>query len=348
MSTSTAVPQPAAPPFDRFVTTDFPLECGVVMPEMMLAYRARGRLDGPVVMTTTAFSHNPSDIGYLAEPGGPLDPDRRGLLQVEQIGNGRSTSPSNAAEPYAGVDFPAISIRDNVALQARLLDHLGIERLHAVIGASMGGQQALQWAVSHPDRVGRAIALVGNARTTLYGQIFLNAVKGALTSDPAFAGGRYTAPPLVGLSRMAEVWAGFATSPRYFSSGLHKGQPDMSGDTLEAFLAKWRPRYHEKDANDLLCQHRAWTRHDIADTPGCGGDFARAARRATMPILFAPGSTDLYFDPLDVADQAKHFPRARVEPIVSLAGHAAAFGREAADRVRVARLVGDVLEDVER
>jgi homoserine O-acetyltransferase/O-succinyltransferase len=339
------MPQPAAPPFERFVTRDFVLECGVVMPEMVLAYRARGRLDGPVVMTMTAFSHNPSDIGYLAEPDGPLDPALRGLLQVEQIGNGRSTSPSNAPAPFHGADFPPISVRDNIALQARLLDHLGIGRLHAAIGASMGGQQALQWAVSHPERVGKVIALVGNARTTLFAQIFLNAVKVALTSDPAFNGGRYAAPPLTGLSRMAEVWAGFATSPRYFSTGLHQGQPDMSGDTLDAFLEKWRPRYHEKDANDLLCQHGAWMRHDIGDTPGCGGDFVRAARRASMPILFAPGSTDVYFDPLDVADQAQHFPHARVEPIESLAGHAAAFGRERADRERVARLVRDFLDE---
>jgi homoserine O-acetyltransferase len=336
---------PLPPPYELFAVADFPLECGVTLPLVELAYRVRGRLgDGQPVMTTTAFSHNPSDIGYLSEPGEPLDPMRRCLIQVEQIGNGRSTSPSTIAPPFRGPDFPAISIRDNVALQARLLDHLGVGRLHAVIGGSMGAQQALQWGVSHPERVGRIVGLVGNARTTLFAQIFLNAVALALRSDPAFDEGRYTAPPLLGLSRMAEVWAGFATSPRYFSTGLHMGQPDMDGNTLEAFLTKWRPRYHAKDANDLLAQLQTWMRHDVAGTPGCDGDFAAAAARATMPILLMPGSTDLYFDPCDVVDQAAAFPDARVEVIDSLAGHAAAFGREPRDRAAIAAAVARFLK----
>lgn len=325
------------PPFDLFPVRDFALECGVVLPRIDLAFRVRGRLgETPPVVTTTAFSRDPSDIGYLADPAGPLDPERRPLIQVEQIANGRSTSPSNAAAPYSGADFPAISIRDNVALQVRLLDHLGVGPIHAVVGASMGAQQALQWAVSHPDRVQRAVGLVGNARTTLHGQIFLNAVSLGLTSDPAFAGGRYRAPPLLGLTRMAEIWAGFSTSPRYFSTGLHRHQPDMNGASLEAFLTAWRPRFHDSDANDLLIQVGAWMRHDIAGTPGCRGDFAVAASRAELPILLMPGSTDAYFDPADVAEQAAAFPDATVEPIPSLAGHAAAFGREAQDRSAIA------------
>jgi homoserine O-acetyltransferase len=337
---------PAQPPHELFETTEFPLDCGTTLPRIRLAYRIRGRLEaGPPVLTSTAFSRDPADIGYLAEAGGPLDPARRGLIQAEQLGNGRSSSPSNMERPFAGPDFPPLSIRDNVRLQARLLDHLGVGRLHAVVGASMGGQQALQWAVSHPDRVGRAVALVGNARTTLYTQLVLASFAMAIRSDPAFAEGRYGAPPLLGLSRLAEVWAGYATSPRYLSTGQHLRQPDMAGDTTERFLALWRPRYHGKDANDLLCQLDAWMRHDIAGTPGADGDFARAARRAAMPVLFMPGSTDLLFDPEDVAEQAAAFPSARVVRIQSLAGHAAAFGREAADRTAVAAALERFLDE---
>jgi homoserine O-acetyltransferase len=337
---------PPAPPYETFAVRDFRLECGTTLPKVDLAYRLRGRIGyGAPVMTTTAFSRNPSDIGYLSEPGGPLDPARRWLIQVEQLGNGRSTSPSNAGAPFAGADFPKVSIRDNVALQARLLDHLKVRRVHAVVGGSMGAQQALQWGVSHPDRVERVVALVGNARTTLFAQIFLNALSLALRSDPAFENGRYRAPPLLGLTRMAEVMAGFATSPRYFSTGLHLRQPDMDGTTLEGFLAKWRTRYHGNDANDLLCQLDAWMRHDIAAAPEFRGRFDAAAARAAMPILFMPASTDIYFDAGDVIDQAASFPNARVEIIESLAGHAAAFGREARDRASVAQAVGRFLDD---
>jgi homoserine O-acetyltransferase len=336
---------PPTPPFDRFTVTNFALECGAVLPQVHLAYRQRGRIgQGAPVLTCTAFAATPLDLAYLAEPGGPLDPDRAWLIQVEMLGNGRSSSPSNTPAPFAGPDFPAVSIRDNVALQAALLNHLGVARVRAVVGASMGGQQAVQWAVSHPERVGGAVVIAGNARTTLYGALFLHTVRGALVSDPAFAGGRYASPPLEGLSRMSETWAPFALSPRFFSTGRHLAHADMEAPDLAGFLAKWRTRYHAKDANDLLCHLSAWARHDIGGTPGCGDDLAAAARRATAPILFAPIATDAYFHPDDVRDQAAHFPRATVSVVDSLSGHAAAFGREPGDREAICGLVGGFLE----
>jgi homoserine O-acetyltransferase len=324
---------PSLPPHETFTVRDFALECGVTLPEARLAYRQRGRIgQGEPVLMTTAFAGNPSGLGYLSAPGAPLDEAKTWIIDVEMLGNGRSSSPSNTPAPFAGADFPALAIRDNVALQKALLDHLGIGRVRAVIGASMGGQQAVQWAVSHPECVGSAICIAGNARTTLYGQMFLNVVASALRSDPAFADGRYTIPPIEGLSRLSEAWAPFALSPRFFSEGRHQHHADMAADDLAGFLAKWRTRYHAKDANDLLSHLAMWARHDIADTPGCAGSFERAAARATCPLLFVPISTDIYFHPLDCVDQANAFPHARVVTVDSLSGHAAAFGREPTDR----------------
>jgi homoserine O-acetyltransferase len=334
---------PATPPFDVFSVSDFALECGVVLPQARLAYRQRGRIgEGLPILQTTAFAANPSGLAYLSAEGGPLSEDRRWIIDVEMLGNGRSSSPSNTPSPFAGADFPALAIRDNVALQARLLDHLGVPRLACVIGASMGGQQALQWAVSFPGRVGSVICIAGNARTTLYGQLFLNVVASALTSDPAFMGGRYVTQPIEGLSRLSEAWAPFALSPRFFSEGRHRNHPDMSADDLSGFLAKWRTRYHARDANDLLSHIGMWARHDVGDTPGCGS-FAAAAARAAMPVLFAPISTDIYFHPQDAADQAALFPNASVAVIDSLSGHAAAFGREPEDRQKVRDVVRQFL-----
>jgi homoserine O-acetyltransferase len=335
---------PAMPPFEIFTVRDFALECGAVLPEARLAWRQRGLIgQGAPILLTTAFAANPLGLAYLGAEDGPLAEDRRWLIDVEMLGNGRSSSPSNTPPPFAGADFPKLAIRDNVALQARLLDHLGVARLACVIGASMGGQQALQWAVSHPARVGGAICIAGNARTTLYGRMFLNVVASALTSDPAFMAGRYAAPPLEGLSRLSEAWAPFALSPRFFSEGRHQNHADMAADDLAGFLAKWRTRYHARDANDLLSHIAMWAANDIAGTPGCGGSFAAAAARATMPVLFAPVSTDIYFHPLDAADQAKAFPNASVEVIDSLSGHAAAFGREPEDREQVREAVSRFL-----
>lgn len=334
------------PPFELFTVRDFHLVGGGVLPQARLAYRLEGDLAaGPPVMTCTAFAATPLDLAYLAVEQGPLDPARRPVLRVEQLGNGRSSSPSNTPPPVAGPDFPAVEVIDNVRLQAALLDHLGIARLHAVVGASMGGQQAVQWAAADPDRAGRAVVIAGNARTTLYGKLFLHTVASALTGDPDFAGGRYTAPPLRGLSRLSETWAPFALSPRFFSLGRHQTHADMAADDLDGFLAKWRTRYHQKDANDLMSHLATWSRFDLAaHTPGSGGDMAAAAARARCPVLFAPISTDIYFHPEDVMDQAALFPRARVAVVDSLSGHAAAFGREPADRATIRRFVEAFLE----
>jgi homoserine O-acetyltransferase len=336
MSRPSPAPAPALPPFDLFTARDFPLECGIVLPEARLAYRQHGTIgQGSPILLCTAFAANPLGLAYLGQDGGPLDESRVWIIDVEMLGNGRSSSPSNTPAPHAGADFPPLAIRDNVALQKALCDHLGITRLASVIGASMGGQQAVQWAVSHPAMVASAICIAGNAATTLFGQMFLHVVRSALTSDPAFAGGRYASPPLLGLSRLSEAWAPFALSPRFFSECRHQAYADMAADDLEGFLAKWRTRYHARDANDLISHLDMWSRHSIAGTPGMDGSFAKAAAQATMPILFAPVSTDIYFHPLDVTDQASAFPAARMAVIESLSGHASAFGREPSDRLAV-------------
>jgi homoserine O-acetyltransferase/O-succinyltransferase len=360
--TAESPPSPPAPPSGfapagpwrpelsaRFTVQDFHLETGAVLPWASLAWQWRGPVGGEPILACTAFAATPLDLAYLAEPGLPLDAQQRPVLQVELLGNGRSSSPSNTPPPWDGPRFPALSMRDNVRLQAALLDHLGVARVHAVVGASLGGAQALQWVVSHPERVGRAVVIAGNAATTFYGRLFLHTVRSALLSDPAFAGGDYRSPPLLGLTRLSETWAAFGLSPRFFTTGAFRQHADMvaddqAGDELAGFLAKWGTRYHQRDANDLLCHLSMWDRHDVGRTPGAGGDLsAAAARAAAVPILFAPISTDAYFHPDDVREQAAPFARAEVQTVGSLSGHAAAFGRTAADRATLAALVGDFL-----
>jgi homoserine O-acetyltransferase/O-succinyltransferase len=320
---------------ETFTVRDFALQSGTVLPEARVRWSWRGERGSSAepILACTAFAATPLDLAYLAEPLAPLDASQRPVLHVEMLGNGRSSSPSNTPPPLDGARFPQLTIADNVALQAALLDHLGVARVHAVIGASMGGAQALQWAVSHPARVARAVVIAGHAKTTFYGRLFLHTVRSALLSDPAFAHGDYTQPPLLGLTRLSETWAAFALSPRFFSKGRHLQHADMAAPDVEGFLAKWGTRYHTRDANDLLCHLSMWDRHDV------GLPTATSA----VPILFLPISTDVYFHPDDVREQAAHFPNAMVQVIESLSGHAAAFGREAGDRDAIRRAVAAFL-----
>jgi homoserine O-acetyltransferase/O-succinyltransferase len=326
---------------ETFTVRDFALQCGAVLPEARLRWLWRGERDergGGIepILACTAFAATPLDLVYLAEAGAPLDAATRPVLHVELLGNGRSSSPSNTPPPFDGPRFPPLTIADNVALQAALLDHLGVARVHAVVGASMGGAQALQWAVSHPKRVGRAVVIAGSAKTTFYSRLFLHTVRSALQSDPAFADGHYTQPPLLGLTRLSQTWAAFALSPRFFNTGRHLHHADTAAPDLDGFLAKWGTRYHTRDANDLLCHLSMWERHDVG----------LPAATSPVPVLFLPISTDVYFHPDDVREQAAHFANATVQVIDSLSGHAAAFGREAGDRDAIRSAVAAFLAAV--
>jgi homoserine O-acetyltransferase/O-succinyltransferase len=328
------------PEISIFSVRDFRLSSGVVLPEARLAWRVEGeRDDRPPILTCTAFSRACDDLAFLSAQGDALDPAKRWIVRTEALGNGRSSSPSKTPAPLAGADFPAISHADNVRLQKALLDHLGVTEVAAVVGASMGGQQAIQWAVMFPAIVHRAVVIVGAARTSWHGKLFVRAMADALMSDPAFMEGRYTQPPTEGLKRMSRAWAPWAMSPRFFSEGLYQDYADTRAGTFEAFLAMWERRYFGKDANDLLAMLRCWESHDIAD----GGDLAAAALKVTAEVLFLPSETDAYFMACDVADEAALFPKASVRVIPSVYGHAAGFARAAEDRAFLNREIAAFL-----
>jgi len=131
----------------------------------------------------------------LIGPGKALDTDKYFIICSNVIGGcGGSTGPSSidprTGEPY-GIRFPIITVGDMVEAQALLLDHLGIERLLAVMGGSMGGMQALQWAVAHPERVHQVIAMATAARQPTQAIAFNEVGRQAIMADPDWNGGDY-------------------------------------------------------------------------------------------------------------------------------------------------------------
>ena len=126
-----------------------------------------------------------------------MDPDKYFIVATDMFQNGLSSSPSNTPPPFDGPHFPAISIRDNVTAGYRLLtEEFGLTHIKAVIGFSMGAQQAFQWAVSHPDFMDKAIGIAGSAVEYPHGAIRLEGFKAAITADQTFAEGLYTTPLL--------------------------------------------------------------------------------------------------------------------------------------------------------
>ena len=335
VSSVSTPPAAAGPVRHEFVIRNFVTESGTVLPEARIVYGTYGVLNAARDNAVLLPSHYMADMhGYewLIGPGRALDPNRLFLVCSEMFGNGRSSSPSNTPEPLHGPRFPVTTIRDNVAAVYRLLtEGLGVAHLRAVIGFSMGAQQALQWAVSHPGFMDRVVATSGTAKTYGHGIVRLDGQIAALTADPVFAEGNYTAQPARGIRATALVWLGWLYSQEWWKQELWRGE-NPTGTTFRQAVDKATAEFFEgADANDLILQMRAWQEHDVGGTAPFGGKLEAALGSIAAPVLYMPSATDLYFPADEARDEARFIRRCTFAPIPSLWGHPAGAGASPAD-----------------
>ncbi|MBC7897602.1 MAG: alpha/beta fold hydrolase [Cytophagaceae bacterium] len=318
----------------EFVIANFRTEGGVTLPQVRITYGTYGRLNAArdnVVLLPSHYMANHHGYEWLIGPGLALDTARLFLVATELLGNGVSSSPSNTPEPYHGPRFPVTTIRDNVEAVHRLLvEDLKVQHVRAVIGFSMGAQQAFQWAVSYPEFADRIVATSGTAKTYGHGIVRLEGQIAALTADPTFNGGDYTAPPKAGLEAFGMVWAAWLFSQEWWRRELWRTN-SPAGTTFESYMQQMRTRFRA-DANDYILQARTWERHDVGGTPGFGGDVEKALASIKVPVLYMPSETDLYFPLEDAQYEARFIPKVQLVPIPSLWGHPAGAGASPADK----------------
>src|SRR5437868_3885553 len=280
-----------APVRHEFVIKNFKTESGVVLPEAHVVYGTYGHLNAArdnAILLPSHYMAKLNGYEWLMGPGEALDPSKLFLVASELFGNGRSSSPSNTPEPYHGPRFPVMTIRDNVEAVHRLLtDDLKIAHVRAVIGFSMGAEQAFQWAVSYPAFADHIVATSGTAKAWPHGVVRLEGQITALTTDPAFNGGDYTSPPKKGLEAYGMVWLGWLYSQEWWRRELWKtAAPDRTLD--QEIENRRRTFFANADANDLILQARTWQRHDVGTTPGFNGEIDRALRSISVPVLYMP------------------------------------------------------------
>ncbi|MDQ2712262.1 MAG: alpha/beta fold hydrolase [Acidobacteriota bacterium] len=319
----------------EFVIANFQTESGANLPRVRVVYGTYGHLNAArdnAVLLPSHYMANFHGYEWLIGRGKCLDTSQLFLVATELFGNGRSSSPSNTPEPFHGPRFPVMSIRDNVGAVHKLLtEELHVTHLRAIIGFSMGAQQAFQWAVSYPEFADRIVATSGTAKTYEHGVVRLEGQIAALTADEAFHGGDYTAPPKKGLAAFGMVWAGWLYSQEWWRRELWRVDA-KPGTTFEQVLEKFRTSFIPgADANNLILQMRTWERHDVGTTPGFGGDVERALRAIKVPFLYMPSETDLYFPLQDARYEAPFIPRGFLVPIPSLWGHTAGAAPNPAD-----------------
>ena len=205
-----------------FIAPTLDLECGRTLSPVTQAYETYGELNAArdnAILIFHALSGDAHVAGYyspedrkpgwwdiMVGPGKPFDTERYFVLCVNVIGGCKgSTGPASidpqTGKPY-GTAFPMLTIGDMVRAQKRLVDHLGIERLLAVAGGSMGGMLALDWAVRFPESIASVIAVSTSARMNAQGIAFNEVGRQAIMADPNWQGGHYYGSdlPAAGLS----------------------------------------------------------------------------------------------------------------------------------------------------
>ena len=325
-----AAPKGPEPVEHSYVIHNFRTESGVVLPEAKIVYGTYGKLDAAgdnAILLPSHYMANMHGYGWLIGKGKALDPEKEFLVTSELFGNGRSSSPSNTPEPFHGPRFPVMTMRDNVeAVHELLTKELGVRHLVAVIGFSMGAQQAFQWAVSYPDFMDRIVATSGTAKTYGHGIVRNESEIDAIKTDPAFDGGDYTTEPEKGIQEFGLVWTAWLYSQEWWRKELWKTDA-KPGTTLAQTIEEYRTNFiPHADANDLILQLRTWDSNDVGATPGFGGDEQKALGSIRAQVLYMPSATDLYFPVEDARYEAQFIPHCTLLPIPSLWGHPAGAG----------------------
>lgn len=301
---------------------DVTLQNGM-LPSARLVYKTHGTLNAAksnAILFPTWYGGQHPDVEWVIGPDFALDPRRYFIIAVNIVGNGQSSSPSNQPPPFDRMRFPRVTVLDNVLMQRRLLqERFGIDRLLLVVGRSMGAQIAYQWASYFPEMVERILPLCGSARTAPHNYVFLQTVKMALTSDPAWRDGEYTAMPIDGLNRMRLIFDSWGLSQSFYRQGLPRA---LGFANLDDFLRREVPALL-RDANDYLAQVRTWERADISDNEVYNKDFSAALRAIKARAIVMPSRTDLYFPPEDSEIEVAGMPNAELRVIPSVWGHRA-------------------------
>ncbi len=364
------VPQKAE--FDRSVR----LRSGAVIERYELAYETYGQLnaasDNAILVchalnashhVAGTYGDDPKNLGWwdnLVGPGKPVDTNRFFVIGVNNLGGCHgSTGPASinpdTGRPW-GADFPMVTVEDWVEVQARLADRLGIERFAVVMGGSLGAMQALQWALSYPNRIRHALVIAGAPKLSAQNIAFNEVARQAIMTDPDFHGGNFYAHHVVPrrglrLARMIGhiTYLSDDAMAEKFGRVLRNGALKFNFDVefeIESYLRHQGDKFSDYfDANTYLRITKALDYFDPALE--FGGDLTRALARAKAAFLVVSFTSDWRFSPARSREIVKALVDNRLT--VSYAEIDAPHGHDAflMDDLRYHRLIRAYLDNID-
>jgi homoserine O-acetyltransferase len=313
------------------------LASGATLPWFELMYETYGTLNADrsnAILVCHALNASHHVAGYhagepesegwwdnMVGPGKPVDTDRFFVVGVNNLGSCfGSTGPASinpaTGKPW-GADFPIVTVEDWVNAQARLADYLGIERFTAVMGGSLGGMQALSWAIRYPERIANALVIAAAPNLSAQNIAFNEVARAAILTDPDFHEGRfydYGVKPVRGL-RVARMighitYISDEQMAEKFGRQLRDGinfsfAPEFQ---IESYLRYQGEKFSEYyDANTYLRVTKALDYYDPAGA--AGGNLAGALAPAKCRFLVISFTTDWRFSPA----RAREIVKALVE-----------------------------------
>ena len=353
---------------------DFAFSSGTTLHDVRVAYRSfNSSSSAGVVLIPTCYSGLiNTTLTFSSAPYDSLA--KYHVIVVAMLGNGESASPSTKKFfPEQG----ELRYQDVVNAQyALLMEGLGVKELEAVVGFSMGGQQAYHWGVMYPDYVKRVVSICSSARTSLHNYAFLEGPIAALSSSIDYiawkamkakvAGGEDVGAnlkevtPKQGLKAFGRGYGAWLTSTSWFRERLFstlEGKPQ----SVEDWMKQREEGYLGWDAEDLLVTARMWQMGDISTVvPGSGTlsqlgghvpddeadkAFEKALRSIKAKVLLMPCRTDQYFPPEDSEIEKKYLEKGTLAVIESIWGHVAGGGLNAEDTEFMNKSISEFMKD---
>ncbi|MFM8450847.1 MAG: homoserine O-acetyltransferase [Haliscomenobacter sp.] len=307
----------------------FDLEAGGVLPQVEIAYQTYGAMGpgkGNVVWVCHALTGNSDAADWwsgLIGTGRLFDPERYFIVCANNLGSCYGTTGPTSTNPLTGRPygdaFPPITIRDMVKAHQLLAAHIGVDKIHVVLGGSMGGQQALEWAIQEPERLHHIVLLASNAQHSPWGIAFNETQRMAIRADDTL----YSDSPEAGRKGLEAARAIAMLSYRSYEAYNRSQQekdPDKIGDYRASSYQRYQGNKLWKRFNPFsyLVLSQAMDSHHVGRNRDTVPKVLARVRSRTLIVGI---DSDILFPLREQELMASYIPHARFEVIPSAYGH---------------------------
>lgn len=298
-----------------FTIPTFTFENGKTLDNMKVAYDTYGELNAARdngILVVHGASQGRNGYKIFIGPGKAFDTNKYFVVTVDALGGGGSSKPADGL----GAAFPAYNIRDMVRAQHQLITQgLGIQKLVAIGGASMGSMQSLEWGIHYPDFAQGLILVVPCARGDRHVNAIFDAVINTIMLDPKWNNGNYTENPVDGIVTAGMIYFPWLYSDEYLNT-LADAQAFQS--LQRAVGTRWASTW---DARSLIYRYQATSNHDVS-LP-FGGNMSEALSKIKAKTLIMPGMTDRTLPSYMAREIYRGVKRGQYVEIPSYQGHLA-------------------------